>query len=320
MTTATEAMGVGNNQAATALSLGLDAVDLDQLITFVLYRKVTSPIDGAVFWVRGDIVSPTAYPAGQYPPALTLQVKGSLHHTTVNTQNQDESSSTNRMIFTTTEAVNNLAELDSQTIYLAECQQQRFTFSTRSGWYRQANLYHYSGDAVYPAFASQIIDRAEDLNLYEPVVNNSLPVWLTLNKLFPVYPAYLIPDNLTPPYAAVIIGEDDTTALQSAPVIDFSGTRWQLVKDSVRVVLYGVRAAQALDWVQLVLSYADDNPTVMGVMNSPVPRDSLRGQVEISALAQKKVINFEICYYQVKVEQIARQLIERATLSVLPQW
>jgi hypothetical protein len=224
------------------------------------------------------------------------------------------------MVFTTAEAVSDLAELDSQTMYLAECQKQRFTFSTRSGWYRQSNLYHYSGDAVYPAFASQIIDNPEDLNLYEPVVNNSLPVWLTMNQFFPVYPAFLVSDNLTPPYAAVIIGEDNTSPMQSAPVVDFSGTRWQLVKDSVRVVLYGVRAAQALDWLQLVLTYADNNPTVMGVMNSPVLRDSLRGQVEISALAQKKVINFEICYYQVKVEQIARQLIEHATLSVLPHW
>ena len=151
------------------------------------------------------------------------------------------------------------------------------------------------------------------------MVNNSLPFWLTLNQLFPVYPAMLVPDNMTPPYGVIMIGEDDTTPLQSAVIIDLSGNRWQLVKDTVRVVLYGVRAASALDFVQLVLNYADSNPTVVGVMNSPIPRDAQRGQVEISALAQKKVISFEISYYQVKVSQIARQLIERATLSVLPQ-
>ena len=224
MTTATEAMGA-LGQAGTALQAGLDVLDLNYEVTFTLYRKVVSPIDGYVFWVRGDIVVPSAYPDGVYPEDLTFQVKGSLHHTTINNQDPDESFSTNRMIFTTGQYVNDLADIDPQTMYLAETNGQRYTFSTRSGYYRQVDLYHYSGDAVYPTMDTQIIDSADDLNLHEPVVSNSLPIWLRLNSLFPVYPAMLVPDNKRPPYAVINIGEEDTTPMQAAPVTTLDGSR-----------------------------------------------------------------------------------------------
>ena len=71
------------------------------------------------------------------------------------------------------------------------------------------------------------------------------------------------------------------------------------------------------DWLQLVQDYAEANPGIMGIMNSPVPADGQRGQVETSTLAQKKAVRFQINYYQARVLQLARQLITQATLNLI---
>jgi hypothetical protein len=246
-----------------------------------------------------------------------IEAQGSLHHTTVNKQSPDESSSQNRLVFTSKCRVNDLNDLTPDGLYMAEVDGHRYAFSTRSGWYQQAGLYHYSGDAVYPAMATQVIDNPADFEGQQIVVSNSLPIWLRLNQLFPVYPSFLVPDNLPPPYAVIDIGEDSTTPLQSGATHDETGTRWQLVKDIVNVTTYGVRNDTIMDWLDIVNDYTLNNPGVIGVMNSPVPRDAKRGQVEISALAQKKVITFEVSYYQARALQVARQLITEAFLKYI---
>lgn len=317
-------------QMKSDLFAGLDVVDLDQTITFVKYNRIVLPADGSVFWMRADqfmasILLNTAtlnrvtpnQPRTIATLAATITAQGSLHHTTVNRQSEDESSSTNRMIFTSKVSVNDLNEIAPDSMYLATVDGLRFIFSTRSMWYKQAGLYHYSGDAVYPALASQIIESAHDLQALGTVVSNSLPIWLTLNDYFDLYPSYLVPDNIVPPYASVHIDEDSTTPLQSAAWHDRTGTRWQLVKDVVRVTTYGIRNDMIMDWLDLVQQFALDHPTVMGIMNSPVPRDAKRGQTEISALAQKKVITLEVSYYQSRVQNISRQLIHEAFLKYI---
>lgn len=317
-------------QMKSDLFAGLDVIDLNQTVTFTKYQRVVLPADGFVFWVRADQFDPSALvntatlnrvtpnqPRVISQPAPSFDAQGSLHHTTVNRQNEDESSSTNRMIFTAKEQIDDLNDIAPDAMYLATVGGLRFAFSTRSMWYKQAGLYHYSGDAVYPALASQIIESAHDLQALGTVVSNSLPIWLTLNDLFELYPSYLVPDNIVPPYASVHIDEDSTTPMQSAAWHDETGTRWQLVKDVVKVTTYGIRNDMIMDWLDLVNQYALDNPTVMGIMNSPVPRDAKRGQTEISAIAQKKVITFEVNYYQSRVQNISRQLILNAFLKYI---
>ena len=327
MTSILETTG-NQGQLETALKSGLDVIDLNQTVTFTLYRRVILPADGFVFWVRDSLLKPgslvnTWTPNTRTPnqaqvfntPAQQFEVQGSLHYTTVNTQGQDESYSQNRMIFTSKSAVDNLAAIDHDTMWMAYTDGHRYAFSTRSGWYRQAGLYHYSGDAVYSSLASQVIDDPAQLRTREVVVSNSLPVWLSLSRFFPVYPSYLVPDNGIPPYASVQIGEDDTLPLQAAPFFDRNGTRWQLAKDTVRVTTFGVRNDTIMDWLDYVHDYTLANPSVLGIMNSPVPRDAKRWQVEISALAQKKVITFEVSYYQSRMRDIARKLITEALLD-----
>lgn len=314
-------------QIQTALDAGLDVIDLNQEVTFTLYKRVVLPADGFVFWVKADILSPSALPnstvvnratsnqpALQVSPALSFQARGSLHHTTVNRQDPDESYSTHRMTFTSKDAVNDLADIAPDHIYLALTDGQRYAFSTRSMWYKQAGLYHYGGDAVYPTMSTQVVDHPGQLNLTDQVVSNSLPIWLGLNQLFPIYPALLVPDNISPPYAAVNITEEDTTPMQAGPYRDASGSRWQLVKDVVRIVTYGVRNDTILDWIDSVSDFTLTNPSIMGIMNSPVAHDANRGQTEISAKAQKKVITFEVNYYQTRLLDHSRQLIRQAFL------
>lgn len=303
-----EATG-NQGQMSAALAAGLDTLDLNYTVTWNLYQRMVLPLDGFVFWVNARLLN-----SSEVQGQLTFDAKGSLHHTTTNRQDADESFSVNRMIFTTNQRVNDLAEIAPDSLYLATTNGQRFAFSSRSMWYKQADLYHYSGDAVYPALATQIIDEPSQLNR-ELVVSNSLPLWLTFNQQFPVYPSFLVPDNIRPPYASVHIGEDDTSPMQAGAFHDSIGSRWQLAKDTVRVTFYGVRNDAIMDWLDAVTAYTLNNPGVLGVMNTPVPRDAKRGQTEISAIAQKKVVVFEADYYQKRIRDASRQLITKALLE-----
>ena len=298
-------------QMASTLRAGLETLDLQQTITFELYKRVVLPVDGFVFWAKASLLVPGSYDASY---SLMFEAQGSLHHTTVNRQDPDESFSVHRMVFTSLQPINDLAKIDPQYMYLATTAGEQYAFSTRSGWYKQAGLYHYSGDAVYASLASQILNDINDLG-QERIVSNSLPIWLKQNQFFPIYPSYLVPDNLEPPYAVVDINEDSTSPLQSAPFWDRQGNRWQLAKDSVRIVTYGVRNNMIMDWIDSVQTYALNYPEVFGIMNSPIPKDAKRGQTEISTIAQKKAILFDVNYYQSRMNSLSQQIIQSAFIE-----
>lgn len=312
MSVATEAMGPGTNAMASALAAGLDTIDQKQSVAFTLYVKQILPIDGFVFWLKADqLVTPPA------DMPLVLLIEGSLHHATVNTQSEDENFATQRLIFTAKDPVSSLSAMAPDTLYMAEVDGYKYAFSARSNWYRQADLYHYTGDAVYPALADMVIDDIADLDLTNRVMSDSMPIWLMLThsvlpafaNTWKLYPAYLLPDNLEPPYAAVNVDERQTRALSAGKFYDGVGNRFQLVTDTVEISFYGVRNDEILDWIDGVVQYALDNATVFGVMNSPVPGDMKRTQVEISTIAQKKTVTFQVCYYQTRLNAIVHKYI-----------
>lgn len=315
MSAATEAMGPGNSSMAAALSAGLDTIDQKASVAFVLYVKQVLPLDGFVFWLKADQLTT--------PPAnmpLVLTIEGSLHHATVNTQSEDENFSTQRIIFTAKDPVSNLSKMAPDTLYMAEVEGYKYAFSARSNWYKQADLYHYSGDAVYPALADMVIDDIAELDLTNRVVSNSMPIWLMFMQTrlpafantWPLYPSYLLPDNSVPPYAAVDIDTRMTKAIGAGRAYDKDGNRFQLVTDTVEISFYGVRNDQILDWVDAVVQYGLDNSQTFGVMNSPVVGDVKRTQVEISTIAQKKTVTFQVCYYQTRLEAVALTYILEA--------
>ena len=149
------------------------------------------------------------------------------------------------------------------------------------------------------------------------IVSNSLPIWLALNQFFPMYPSYLVDQNIPPVYAAVDIAPANTIALQDFPLLDPDSNPWQLVKDTVKITIYGIRNHEALNFVQYILDYSRNTDNI-GLMNMPVMRDEKMTQSELGILAQKKTITFEVSYYQTTVNDIARQLIEKAFISVTP--
>ncbi len=321
MSAATEAMGPGVSSMAAALSAGLDTLDQKQSVAFTLYVKQTLPLDGFVFWLKADqIVNPPDWLAKM---AKVVTVEGSLHHATINTQSEDENFATQRIIFTAKDPVASLSEVAPNTLYMAEIDGYKYAFSARSNWYKQADLYHYTGDAVYPALADMVVDDIADLDLTNRVVSNSMPIWLmfthdrtpTFANEWELYPSYLLPDNLMPKYAAVDIDSRLTRPLGAGKFYDRDGNRFQLVTDTVEISFYGVRNDEILDWIDAVVQYGIDSPSTFGVMNSPVPGDLKRNQVEIQTLAQKKTVTFQVCYYQTRLEAIVIKYILNAYVA-----
>jgi hypothetical protein len=325
---------VSINESANAAGTGpsdvtaLQLLSLDQIIPFTQYTRFVLPLDGYVFWLRTQ----------------TTQISGSLHAQINKRQNEDETISINRVVFTTAYPVQEFNSISPDIIWVGEYQNVKFAF-TRSDLYRPTTLYHYTGDAVYPALQSQLVDTGAQLPLDTVIVSNSLPVWLALWTYNPVwlvppnpgvklYPSFAVPDNLPPPYGVVHIDPASTRSLQAAPMFGpmhpmgwaalgtvsgpaLSATHWQLASDQVRVTLYGLTNQQALDFQDLVNRYSFDQDTI-GVMNVPVVHDEKRTQAELGILAMKKTITFEVSYYQSRINDVARQLIESVTVNLVP--
>ena len=125
---------------------------------------------------------------------------------------------------------------------------------------------------------------------------------------YPVFPSYLVPDNLHPPYAVVHIAPETTQSLQAAPEFDTQFSQWQLVRERAKITLYGLTNQQALDFVALV-NWRTVLVGDFGIMNMPVVRDEKRTQPEIGVIAMKKTVEFDINYHQATARDVARQLI-----------
>lgn len=341
---------VSVNEAAAArtelagdLAAGVDTLSLQQEVTFVQYTKIILPVDGFVFWVRSDQLSGSAlYNAAQFneatynqapgvvTPATTLTAKGSLHHITTRQQNEDETLGVNDLVFTSEVEVVDLNAVGPRTMFIAAIgpEKVRYAFLRRRSFYRQAELYHYVGTAVFPALASQIIDDASIFNAVEPVVSNSLPLWLAIGTYttpsgyrpisVPLYPSFAVEENLNAPYGVIHIDPEQTTALQPLPYLGNGYSHDQLAEDKVRVTLYGLRKAQALAFLDGAEAYMA-NTEAMGLMNCPTVRDGKRPQAEYGILAMQKFIDFEVSYYQSTVRNIARRLIKQALASYIVQ-
>jgi hypothetical protein len=323
------------NEAASQLSQGnsdtaaLRVLSLDQVIPFTQYIRYVLPLDGYVFWLR----------------TMTQGIQGSLHVTIDKRQNEDETIAINRVMFSTGSPVQAFNAMGPDKIWVGESCGQKFAFTASDNFYEAAGLHHYLGNAVYPALASQLIDVGEQLPTTTLIVSNSLPLWLSLrsytpewsqppNPLLTLYPSYLVPDNLQPPYGVVHIEPNGTRQLQATPLLGpvrpvgeaamgtvngttLDTTHWQLVADRVRVTLYGATNQVALDFLDLVNRYSYDLD-LMGIMSSSPMRDEKRTQAELGILAMKKVVEYDVSYYQARVNTAARQLIETAVITTIP--
>jgi len=318
------------------LQRGVELLSLDQVVTFTKYVRVILPLDGFAYWVRADKLSASAlFNASRFntsdlnaaPRLLTsapfIVAKGSLHFATNVNQVEDETIAVKSVVFTSEQEINDLNVIGPQVMFLATFDGIRFAFSSRGSFYEQANLWHYRGDAVYSDMESQIVDDPATLDLTNVVVSNSLPIWLSLNGYSPLYgfrlplllyPSFLVPANLAPPYASVHVFPESTEALASVPTLGPDYSHDQLCRERVRLTLYGLRNFNALDFVDAINQFSVDQGS-LGIVNMPVMRDEKRTQAELKTIAMKKLIEYEVSYLQSTVRAVGRQLISSAFID-----
>jgi hypothetical protein len=197
-------------------------------------------------------------------------------------------------------------------------------FSKRGNFYAAAKVWHYSGFTVYPALSAQLIANIDDLPV-GPIVSNSLPIWLAQNSIAPVYPSFLVPDNVVPPYVTAHVEPGRTEAVGQFPIYRWPGKPspltalqemncHQLMRDYVHLTLYGFTNQMAIQFLVLLIELSFTE--VFGFANSPAIQDEKRIQPEIAAIAQKKTIEIAANYYQSAVDVIARRLILEAAVKI----
>lgn len=299
------------NQLSGVLQAAVETISSGQEIVFKLYVKQVLPLDGFVYWVNASIVTPEELERlGLKDSPMTRTIKGSLHRQVVTEQNDTTSRDVNSIIFTPIEKIDDFNLQDPNSVYLGEYERTQFAFSRMDSRYTQSGIFHYRGMAILPTMRSQIIDSADEINT-DLVLSNSMPIWLSIREFSTVYPSFLVPSNLRPPYIAVDVSR--TSALQVAQKTA-DGRRWQFSEDQVRVTLYGFNNEQALNFLDFVVEKAlwDEQ---FGITNIPIVQDAKSNQVEINALAKKKTIDFEVNYYQGTTRDISQQLIKEVIFN-----
>lgn len=305
-------LSTGDTNLAESLASGVDAISASQTVNFTVYQRSVVPTDGYVFFVN----------SGQ-----TQSVAGSLHYSISREQSEDETNDSSRVIFTALSQVDAFNSADPQTLFVGEVDGIQFAFSGRAPYYEQAGLYHYIGLKATPALASQLIDSVADLPA-GPIVSNSLPIWLAQPTVGPVYPSFLVPANVKPPYVAVHVDPAQTVGAHF-PIPQWPGTTesgtdpsplhdlasLQLSQDRVRLTLYGFTNQQAIQYLTSLMEYSMSD--AFGFANVPVVRDEKRAQAELAVIAMKKTIDIVAWYYQSTADVFARRLILSATLGSL---
>lgn len=310
MTTVNEGAAQTGGQYQSALLSGLQLLSDVQQITFTQYIRHVLPLDGSVFWLKTE----------------EKKIKGAIHYDARAQQLNDESYAVNRVVFTTTTPVQQFDQIAPGTLWIGEYAWLKFAFSSQAAFFEPSGLYHYRGDAVYPVMQSQLLDVGAEPSDDTLIVSNSLPVWLTLatynppwlvagNPRIQLYPSFLVPDNLRPPYGAVHIPPESTQPMAGIPVIGDRGHHWQLASETVDVTLYGTNNTQALAFLDLVNQFSLDT-NLIGMMSATLPRDEKRTQTELGVLAQKKSIQFEINYLQQAMPDVARPLILSVPITI----
>ncbi|MFJ5338361.1 hypothetical protein ACIPSD_04515 [Pectobacterium sp. CHL-2024] len=292
------------------LTQGLDDLSQYQVVTFTRYIRKVLPLDGFVFWVKASLIDPD-------DTADTVDVRGYLHLTTDSIQDDEQIYDRNVVTLTAQSDIDPFNDIGNDVLYIGEFFGIQFSFSRRTGLNEPANLYHYTGEAIFPHMRSQIINSADDIDLDDVVVSSSLPVWLSLNQYMPMFPAMLSLQNLTPPFATVKCS--NVAPIEGGYYIDAESNQYQLVTEDVTISITGLRNAETADFLWYVQQYTLRDDAEMGVMNIPVVQDERVRQNELNVIAMRKTIKFRVNYYQQRMRNVSRQLITSSIPSIYPE-
>jgi hypothetical protein len=261
-----------------------------------------------------------------------VQVMGSFHYNTEIQQLEDAVFDSNTVIFSSLSEIQAFNQLGPDHMYICHYTSPDggttivFAFSSRGRLYEQSDLYHYVGSALKSRTQTQIVD---DITQFSPtlVVSNSLPIWLYMPNYvppypgftceFPLYPSYLVDDNLPPPFGSVHIEDTKTLVMgtQYGPKMESD----QLCREKVRIHMYGVTNQMASDFVSFVEQYSKDWMT-LGLADTPAVYDRKQPSSEFRVLANYKTVEFDINYRQVESRNQARQLIQHAIVQNQAKW
>ena len=308
MTSISELTSTAKTQLNQTLVDGLNFLDNNETWTFTKYVRRVLPLDGYVFWVRADLLAADAPGVTSRPN--TLKLKGYLHLTTDSLQEDEEIYDKNVVTFTAVEDMDPFNEVSNDELYLGEFFGLQFSFDMRHGLNKPADLYHYTGEAVYPRMLTQFVDDIDDLDLENVVVSSSLPIWLQLNKICPMFPAKLADQNFRPPYASVKCSS--VSPIAGSYMLGSNSSQAQLVRENVTITLTGLRNNEALDFIRMVTEYTMRDDAQMGVMNTPFIQDERDSQNEFNILSMRKTITFQVNYYQEAIRNVSRRLIVEA--------
>ena len=176
MSQADELLTQVNTTLNAALSDGIDTLSRDEVVVFQRYVRIVLPLDGFVFWVKPDASPASSKLNDSQLDVVVLDgtesgevaqkkcpfaVRGSLHYAEDKRQSEDETVSVATVVLTTTFNVQQLSRVSPTELWIGTLPTgQRYAFSRRGPLYGAAGLFHYVGEALYPALASQIIDSS----------------------------------------------------------------------------------------------------------------------------------------------------------------
>ncbi len=297
-----------NSPWKAVLDAGVELLSLDQTLTFTLYKRLVLPIDGYVFWIKAG-------------PATTVVAHGSVHYSTTTRQDEHATIAINEVVFTSKQEVAGLNRIAPDELYIASFHDIRFAFSHRRPYYEQAGIWHYVGNAVYSTMATQVVDDVQGFD-NRTIVSNSLPFWLALATPTPypllggigydLFPSFLVPDNEPPPFISVHIDPATTRVLQSVPAHGRDYSTDQYATETVKLTLFGFNNEMASDVRDYILRYIDTDDRIVGLANMSAITDEKQPQSELSTIAQRKTLTFDVNYWQSIVRMTAQQMINEA--------
>lgn len=298
------------SEQSEVLRQGIAQLSNNLHVTFTRYVASILPSDGFKFWVKASLID------GQEAP-FTVSVAGSFHNSINQEQNEEDTPAVTAILFTTQYEIAEMQSVNSATIWIGEYLGSRFSFTKRGRYYPEANVYHYYGDAILPRMESQIIDDLDNLDIEDTIVSNSLPVWLDIDPTIDIYPSYLIPTNLPPPYIAVDI--DNTESITAGFTIDNDGNFDNPQKEKVSLTFFGFNKRKAAEFLNTVNQYCLATDEI-GIINTPVVNDEKAPQSDFNIIAQKKKAVFLVNYRLNVMEMVVRRLLAKATITITPVW
>jgi hypothetical protein len=303
-----------NAGMGASLQAGVAQLSADQQFTFTLYSRTVLPADGFVFYVLASAANPPPVdPTPVELAAYSFTENGSLHVSQRVDQREADTTSLQDVVFTTKRKITEFSDMAPGSVFVMTLPNgSLIAFNAQRGRYDQAGIWHYSGRALYPYEATQIVNSPSDVGT-EQIVSNSLPIWMAMGTMdLPVFPSFLVAQNYLPPY--VVADIQGTSGIGQTPLEGPDSSQSQLAMETVRFTFYGLRNGAVLDFQREVLQNSLGGE--YGIMNMPVPVDGKATQSEFGIIAQQKTMDVQVNYYQARAREIARKLILSAFITI----